>query len=300
MAALKQGQTTTKDDLNVFFYVGGSLSDPFWATYTLYDCSSGIDEVIGLPDRSPIKFAVGSFYAPWTVQDDEPVGLHKIKWRYKETATSEEKIDTEEFKIIPLCAGTEFIFPPSIMYLIQHLRNKLRDINPDRDYNFQAPSSDATIAGFTRTRGYRWTDEGLYMHLVQASNYINLIPPDTNYALEQIPAAWQPLVLLQAMSYALYELGILWINEEFSYNLNGYSLDISRSDKYISAAQNLQDQASTQLAEAKKRLHYIIGLRQNKYVMSYGGFFGPWTSGRMSIKKWVLGFGTNSSKGFST
>jgi len=300
MAALKQGQTTTKDDLNVFFYVGGSLSDPFWVTYTLYDSTSGTDEVIGLPDRSPIKFEVGSFYAPLTVPDDEPVGLHKIKWRYKESATSQENTDVEEYKVIPLCAGTELIYPPTIMYLIQHLRNKLRDINPDRDYHFSPPESSSTVAGFTRTRGYRWTDEGLYMHLVQALNYINLVPPDTNYTLDAVPAAWQPIVLGFAMGYALYELGILWINEEFSYNLNGYSLDITRSDKYIGVAQAMQDQMSQQLELAKKRLHYMVGLRQNKYIMTYGGFFGPWTSGRMSIKKWTLGFGTQSSKGFST
>jgi hypothetical protein len=298
MPALKQGETTTKNDLNVYFYVGGSLSDPFWVTYTLYDCSSGNDEVIGLPDRSPIKFEVGSFYAPWTVPDDEPVGLHKVKWRYKETSTSEEKTDIEEFKVIAQCAGTELVYPASIMYLIQHLRNKLRDINPDRDYHFAPPSSAATIAGFTRTRGYRWTDEGLYMHLVQAVNYVNLVPPDTSFPIEQVPAPWMPIVLMIAMGYALYELGILWINEEFGYNLNGYSLDLTRSDKYISVAQNIQDQANQQLTTAKSRLHYTIGLRQSKYTMSYGGFFGPWTSGRMSIKKWTLGFGTQAGQGF--
>jgi hypothetical protein len=101
------------------------------------------------------------------------------------------------------------------------------------------------------------------------------------------------------MSYALYDLAILWMNEEFSYNLNGISLDIMRSDKYMNAAQTLQSQLDSQLTEAKRRLHYIIGLRQSRYTMSYGGFFGPWTSGRMSVKKWVLGFGTQTGKGFN-
>ncbi|MCX5704190.1 MAG: hypothetical protein NT066_06860, partial [Candidatus Omnitrophica bacterium] len=199
---------------------------------------------------------------------------------------------------IALCAGTGLIYPVNIMYLIQHLRNKLRDINPDRDYSFSAPSSEATLAGFTRTRGYRWPDDSLYMHLVQACNYMNLIPPDTNFTLGSVPAPWQPILLLQAMSYALYDLAILWINEEFSYSLNGYSLDITRSDKYMSAAQTLQDTVNVQLEQAKKRLHYIIGLRQSKYTMTYGGFFGPFSAGKMSIKKWVLGFGTTTSKGF--
>jgi hypothetical protein len=298
MPSLKQGQTLTKDDLNVFFYVGGSLSDPYWVTYTLYDSTSGTDEVIGLPERIPIKFGAGSYFAQWTVPDDEPIGLHKIRWRYKESATSETKEDIEEFQIISLCVGTEFVYPPAIMYLIQHLRNKLRDANPDRDYHFSGPEKEATIAGFTRTRGYRWTDDSLYMHLVQACNYINLIPPDTAYDLASVPAPWQPILLLQAMAYALYDLAILWINEEFTYNLNGFSFDIVRSDKYMSVAQTIQGQVDTQMTEAKRRLHYIIGLRQSKYTMSYGGYFGPWTTGRMSVKKWVLGFGTQAGKGY--
>src|SRR4030066_1932031 len=168
MASLKQGQTLTKNELNVYYYVGGSLSDPYWATYTLYDSTSGTDEVIGLPDRIPIKFGTGSYFAQWTVPDDEPVGLHKICWKYRESATSQTKEDIEEFQIIPLCAGTGLVYPPRITYLIQHLRNKLRDSNPDRDYSFAPPSKEGTIAGFTRTRGYRWPDDSLYMHLVQA------------------------------------------------------------------------------------------------------------------------------------
>jgi len=457
MPSLKQGQPLTKNDLNVYFYVGGSLSDPYWVTFTLYDCTSGSDEVIGLPDRIPIKFNAGSYFAQWTVPDDEPVGLHKIRWKYKDSSSSSLKEDVEEFQIIPLCAGVDLVYPPEIMYLIQHLRNKLRDINPDRDYSvageeeitvvadgeeitlsiqelyeivygknkkekikdcfirnqlyikssnkdckielkkisdvlkhyclhkkvfktqllnksitttedhsiytifdskllevkpnenpksiviidqdscvlsdvieikkeysrefmydlsvednqnffltsgilahnsFAQPSKEGTIAGFTRTRGYRWTDDSLYMHLVQACNYLNLIPPDTSFNLMEVPAPWQPLLLLQAMAYALYDLAILWINEEFSYNLNGFSLDISRSDKYMNVASTLQSQTDTQMTEAKRRLHYTIGLRQSRYTMTYGGFFGPHTSGRMSVKKWVLGFGTQSGKGF--
>lgn len=298
MASLKQGQVLTKSDLNVYFYTSGSLSDPYWITFTLYDSTSGNDEIIGLPERIPLKFSTGSYFAPWTIPDDEPVGLHKIRWKYKESATSISKEDVEEFSIIPLCSGNEFIYPVQIMYLIQHLRNKLRDINPDRDYHFAGPEKEATIAGFTRTRGYRWTDDSLYMHLVQACNYLNLIPPDTSFDLVNVPAPWQPLLLTQAMAYALYDLAILWINEEFSYNLNGYSFDIMRSDKYMNVAQTMQSQVDTQMTEAKRRLHYTIGLRQSKYTMSYGGFFGPWTSGRMSVKKWVLGFGTSAGKGF--
>lgn len=146
MPSLKQGQTLTKDDLNVYFYVGGSLSDPYWVTYTLYDSTSGTDEVIGLPERIPIKFGAGSYFAQWTVPDDEPIGIHKIRWRYKESATSVEKQDIEEFQVIALCAGVGIVYPVEIMYLIQHLRNKLRDINPDRDYSIAGEEKITVVA----------------------------------------------------------------------------------------------------------------------------------------------------------
>jgi hypothetical protein len=276
MPPIRQFQTTTKDNLRAYFYIGGNLSDPFSVTYTLYDSTTGTPEVIGLPDRTPIKFATGSFYAPWTIPDDEPLGVHKVIWNYKENATSAVKTDTEEFEVLGPCVGTEVTYPPFLQYMIHELRIKLRDINPDRDYHFSAPSGEATIAGFTRTRGYRWPDESLYSHLVQAANYINLYPPDTGFVLENYPAVWQPLVLLQAMSYALWDLAILWMNEEFSYSLNGISLDIMRSDKYQSAASAMQDTVNQQIELAKKRIHITKGLAQNRYIFGRGAALGPW------------------------
>jgi hypothetical protein len=154
--------------------------------------------------------------------------------------------------------------------------------------SFSAPSSEQTIAGFTRTRGYRWPDESLYSHLMQAVNFVNLMPPDTAFMLESVPAMWQPIVLNQAMVYALWDLSILWINEEFSYSLNGISLDISRSDKYQSAASSIQDTVTQQLELAKKRIHIIKGLGQNRYIFSRGAALGPWTGGQ-NIRRWVQG-----------
>ena len=274
--SIKQGQTLTKDDLNAFFYVGGSLSDPFLANYTLFDSTSGIDQIIGLPERTPIKYSTGSYYAPWSVPSDEPIGLHKIQWKYKENATSELKIETEEFEILSSCSGTEVQYPPQIMYLITQLRVKLRDIDPDRDYHFSPPSNEQAIGGFTQTRGYRWPDFQLFSHLMQAANYINLVPPDTGFSLMNYPAVWQPLLLLQAMSYALWDLAILWVNEEFSYSLNGISLDINRSDKYQSMASSLQDQVNQQTELAKKRIHITKGLSQSKYTFARSAALGPW------------------------
>jgi hypothetical protein len=289
MPTIKQAQQLTKNDLNAYFYVAGSLSDPYTVTVTLFDSTTGTDQIIGLPERIPVKFEVGSYYVQWTVPSDEPTGLHRIRWRYRESATSAEIIKTEDFTVLPYSDAVEKQYPEYILYLIKNLRAKLRDIDPSRDYHLAPPSSETDIHGFTQVRGFRWPDEQLYLHIVMAANYINLIPPDTDFDIENYPAPWQPLMLQIAMSYALWDLAILWINEEFSYSLNGISLDLARSDKYQGAAQSLLDQANTQLEVAKRRIHIVKGLRQSRYIFGFGsGYLGPWTSG-ITVKKWAFG-----------
>lgn len=135
ISSIKQGKVLTKDDLNIYLYNGGNLTDPFSLNYTILDCTGDTEDVIGLPNRIPIKFATGSFYAPWTIPDDEPNGLHKVVWRFKDTATGEEKVEKEEFQVVPKCVGDAYQYPDFIKYLIIQLRAKLRDINPDRDYS---------------------------------------------------------------------------------------------------------------------------------------------------------------------
>jgi hypothetical protein len=178
-------------------------------------------------------------------------------------------------------------------------RNFMYDLSVEDNHNFiltsgilvcnsfAPPSSEATIAGFTRTRGYRWPDEQLYYHLIQAANMINLIPPDTGFTLETYPSPWQPLLLMQAMVYALWDLAILWIGEEFSYSLNGISLDISRSDKYQGAASAIQDTVTAQTELAKASVHIMRGLRQSRYIYGRWGL-GPYTTG-LNVRKWVEG-----------
>ena len=133
--AIKRGTVLTKEHLNIYFYVGGNLMDPFNVTYTIYDSTTGTDQIIGLPDRTPIKFAIGSYYAPWEVPDDEPTGAHKIVWKYKETATSDIILEHEEFEVLAECAVIRPKYPDFILWLIRQLRIKLRDVNQDRDYS---------------------------------------------------------------------------------------------------------------------------------------------------------------------
>jgi hypothetical protein len=286
MNALRRGDTTTKDNLNVFVYDrNGNLKDPYSVTFDLYDSTTGTDVLIGGADRPPIKFAIGSYFAPWKVPDEENMGRHKIVWKVKESPTIATVTSTEEFDIVSKLTVIDEEYPETIKRLIHKLRVKLRDVNPDRDYHFAPPSSEQEIAGFTESRGYRWPDDQLANHLEDASNYVNLFPPATDYALATYPSAWEPLMLLEAQVYALYDLAIMWANEEFDYSLAGVSLDIRRSDKYSGFANQLQAMVDKQLEMAKKRILCTVGLRQDRYTYSRGAALGPWTSGQ-NIKRW--------------
>jgi len=287
MNALRCGDTTTRDNLNVFIYDRtGRLKDPYSITFDLYDVTSGIPVLIGGPDRLPIKFAVGSYFAPWQVPTNENLGSHKIVWKIKETVSSVASLNPEEFEIVSRLTLINEEYPEPIKRLIFKLRVKLRDVNPDRDYHFSPPTSLQEIAGFTETRGYRWPDESLVNHIEDASNYINLFPPATTYDMMTFPAAWEPLMLMEAEVNALYDLSILWANEEFNYSLAGISLDIRRSDKYSGLANQLQSMVDKRLETAKKRILCTVGLRQDRYTYSRGASLGPWTSGQ-NIKRWT-------------
>jgi hypothetical protein len=287
MNSLRRGDTTGRENLNIFIYDKSSrLMDPYSITFSIYDMSTGQTNLIGTANRLPIKFAIGSYFAPWQISEEESLGLHKIIWTIKENITSDPVISVEEFDIVSRSTIVNEDFPEPVKRLVHKLRIKLRDINPDRDYHFAPPSSEQEIAGFTETRGYKWPDEQLVNHLEDAVNYINLWPPATEYALLTFPADWEPLMLLEAQIYALYDLAILWAGEEFNYSLAGVSLDIRRSDKYSGLANQIQGMVDKRLEMAKKRIKCIVGLRQDRYTYSRGASLGPWSSGQ-NIKRWT-------------
>jgi hypothetical protein len=289
MSAIKRGTSSTDGDLPIIFDKQGMLCDPYSIVFDYMDCTTGTPVLIGSSGRIPVKTGVGKYYAPITVDSDEPLGSHKIAWKYKESASDTEKTVDFPFDVISSEAVTGKEYPDRIKALIYELRKKLRDINPDRDYSFASPSSEKTVAGFTRCRGYRWPDEQLANHIAQAANYINLFAPVTCYDVCDWPCLLEDLLLRQAMVFAYQDLASLWVNEEFDYSLNGISFNIQRSDKYLNMASQLQDQVNTYLERAKPAITKCIkGLFQSPYTFSRGAAIGPLTSGA-NIRRWVRG-----------
>jgi len=301
---LLQGESSSPADLVIKFsrMVGGEkvFIDPYSVTYTLIDSTTGQDLGIGRPHKLPFKISVGVFYAPWTVPLDEPAGPHRVRWTFRETASSATQSTYTEFtvKAIKRCEAPEY--GTCANELMRQLRMLIRDDNPDRDYHFQPPTAEKEMAGFTQIRGYRWPDDHLVEFIHLGLDEVNGgAQPPTEFVLEDIctgqaGSVWRPLVFMFARAHAFQSLSSLWVNEEFDYSLNGVSLSIARYDKYSSIGQTLYQQASERLIEQKKTVKIVKGLAQSRYVFSRGAALGPWTGGSGNLRRWFVGAGQHS------
>lgn len=108
-------------------------------------------------------------------------------------------------------------------------------------------------------RGERWTDQMLLVYLEQSLGYMNSIPLQTSYSLNNYPSAWESLLLLGAEVAALFAQAILQTGETFSYSDNGISLSLNLAPQYSSLAQNLQTEFKQQTAEMKKYANRSAG-----------------------------------------
>lgn len=75
-----------------------------------------------------------------------------------------------------------------------------------------------------------------------------------------------------------------------SYSVGGISLDLEKSSKYQSAAENYKDLFQTQLEQAKATVKIIKGLQQPKYGMGIRSSFGPYVGRGVLTPAKYIGF----------
>jgi hypothetical protein len=98
------GKLLTKEDLNVFFYNSDGVMpiDPYYVSYTMFDCTHGRQEIIRQTINSlPMKFDNGSYFVP--IHLDPKVfrpGRHIIQWSYKKFQDTELQMVSESFDVI--------------------------------------------------------------------------------------------------------------------------------------------------------------------------------------------------------
>lgn len=215
--AYQPGQTLTKDDLKIVIRDNtGTLVDPYYIRYSMFDYTTGVEVLIGAPDQIPATTGVGQYYVSTTMPLDSNIGDWVVRWNFRETIGAPLVQVVQEFNIVATDVKTDITSVDAEQLLIRRLRIILRDNNPDRNYRFRPPASEKFIQAQAQVFGYVWEDYELYEYLLMAVDYFNTAPPVTGISLLNTPERWRAVVLLKAASLACGALALNWIVDEYS------------------------------------------------------------------------------------
>lgn len=121
MPALPREQENQPDILNWFISINGALTDAYSVQYRILDITGGLPGSQVFPavsgDYEDVTtgaghFSTGSYYAydnanaeGWTPGVGEPLGTHRIEWRWKASAASPYQAGFEDFEVLPSSVG---------------------------------------------------------------------------------------------------------------------------------------------------------------------------------------------------
>jgi hypothetical protein len=280
-----QGQVLGRGDLDIYLSnSSGNPTNAFSISYALYyvDPLTTAEVLIGGAARTPVNPSVGEFYASLQVPSSSAPGDYRIRWLFRETATSSEEGAVQEFGIVSNAVETTTdTYSTCVTDLIRKMRFLTRDNNPDRNYRFMPPEGEGTIGCFNQVFGYIWTDEEFYEYLEMALWKWNMQPPMTEElrTIDMIcrdRPSWKAALLWGALVNAAQALTYNWVANEFDYSIGGISLNVEKSSKYQSLKENAESQWD-KLTEAKSRTtHFMRGLAQPRFGRGVRSAFGPY------------------------
>jgi hypothetical protein len=279
----KRGQELGRaNGLNIFLKDSdGSPRNAAEITYDIFDFTTGVEVLLPPSGRVPFNSSVGEYYASFLIPLDANIGPYRIRWYFKKLLNSKQVEVLQEFSIVE--NATQVVTLPGItpieFDLIRGLRIMLRDNNPARNYHFVPPSSEDSINQFTRVFGFIWEDQELLEFLKVSNDAINSYAPQTFYdTLDKLIIQhrdWRSVLLIGSMVYALNAVALNWVADEFNYSIGGVSLDLEKSSKYQSMANDLQAKFTEQVTASKETVKVLRGLRQSRYGVGIRSSFGP-------------------------
>ena len=134
--ALKPAQSLGSDDLKIIVRNSfGTPVDPYYIRYSLFDYTTGMEVLIGDPDRIPATSGIGTYYVNATLPADANIGPWLVRWNFRESALSPMVQVVQEFAVVKADVVVSFTGSASQDVLLKRLRIVLRDNNPDRNYS---------------------------------------------------------------------------------------------------------------------------------------------------------------------
>lgn len=278
----RRGQELGRGDLHIFLKAkDGSPKNAAQITYSIYDFTTGVEVLMVPADRIPINPSIGEYFASFIIPLDANIGSYRIRFGFREYLNSPQAQVVQEFSVVD--NATQVITVPGITHveydLVRGLRIMLRDANPARNYHFVPPTGEETINQFNRVFGYLWEDAELLEFLKVSNDSINMYAPQTFYeTLDQLISQhrnWRTLLFTGAMVHAINALALNWIADEFMYSIGGVSLDVEKSSKYQSMANDAQSRFAEQVVAAKETVKVVRGLKQSRFGVGIRSSFGP-------------------------
>lgn len=289
--AFKPGQTLTDSDLKIIVRDAvGTPVDPSYIRYSLFDDTTGVEVLMGAPDRIPATSGTGQYYVGASIPLDANVGDWLVRWTFKLSPVSATVQAVQAFNVVKDEMVLSVTGDANIDLLIRRLRIMLRDNNPDRNYRFRPPSTEKFLQSQTHVFGYIWEDEELYEYLLFAVDLFNSFPPVTGVTLTNMPDRWRSIILLSAASRACAAATLNWIADEYGYSISGVSLDLEKSSKYQAMKENFLREFEESAEKAKDSIKIIKGLQQPRYGVGISSALGPFSApGVQSRRNWISG-----------
>lgn len=260
----------------------GVAENAYSVTFALYyeDPIAG-NVLIGSATRTPVNPSTGEYYAAIQIPPTAVAGNYNIRWTFQEYASSTPQTVVQEWQVVSTSSALAVTYTAQSAQMIQSLRTMIRDLRPDSTYRFRPPEYSGSVGNFNQVFGQIWKDDELYEYLSRAVDWFNMFPPETadlktvDDVVNRKPV-WRTAILYSAISMAMFALQSNWSADEFDYNIGGISLNLERSSKYQSLAENAE-QMFDKATEAKARtVKFMRGLSQPKYGVGIRSSFGPY------------------------
>jgi hypothetical protein len=239
------------------------------------------------PQQTPVRASVGTYYAQFTIPTTWK-GVYKIVWQLQEFAGNcpqsyvhmdfvTQTVDPADpaFEAPSMIIGKQLSIasarttPAMYAQAIRAVRELLSDTNPDRNYHFRPPTPGKVVSNYTTRVGFIWLDTTILVNLSISISMLNVYNPMNYYAwtLDTIPADWGNIAALEAAALCLSGESARWAADEFSYSLNGVSLDINKSALYQSLAATYSQQFNTMAPLVTANRPVSAGLRQQRWLL---------------------------------
>jgi hypothetical protein len=283
MVILAAGKTLGHGDLSLLVRDGqGHLVDPYVISYDIFKVNEKGEEILVTPPQSiPKRHAHGSYWVDITIPTVWQ-GNFKLVWHLQQNAEDTRQDHVfEEFRVEHIePARSNFEAPSALISpkqvvdkytasIIMMVRELLTDTNPDRNYHFRPPTPGKVVAGYTDRVGYIWTDETIIRMVKNNISRANTWNPRTFYGftLETLTDDWANFVALGAAASCLSNEGARWAADEFSYSLNGVSIDLPKTQLYQGMAQAFRAEWDEWAPRITAIRPFSAGLRQQRWIL---------------------------------